>query len=428
MGKKKAVLIGINYPGTEAELKGCVNDVSRMRTCLIQRYGFNDQDINVLIDTDPSYTEPTGKNIRRALEDLVGFAEAGDELFVHYSGHGFRLPAETGDDDDTGYDECIVPSDMNLITDDDFKELVCQVKDGCRITVVSDSCHSGGLISGAKEQIGDSTTFNRRDHHTITSKSSLSGFLKNSVKVTVRDAFEARGIKIPSRRSRHNKPEDIVVVDEERYQGHRGYVKSKSLALSTLIEILKQRMGRDRVAVGKIRPALYDIFGDDASPKVKKFMKIIFNKLRLRHGGQGLGSSSGSGGILSAVGGLAIDFLKLKLENSGADYAKPAMETKVESTEEVYAGETNRLMPRNGILLSACQTNETAADASPYGNPSEAFGVFSNAIQSILNEFDGEVTNLEIVVNARLLLEYQGFTQSPGLYCSDDYVNVPFVY
>jgi len=35
---------------------------------------------------------------------------------VHYSGHGTRLPAETGEDDDTGYDECIVPSDMNLIT------------------------------------------------------------------------------------------------------------------------------------------------------------------------------------------------------------------------------------------------------------------------------------------------------------------------
>ena len=37
-------------------------------------------------------------------------------LFVHYSGHGTRLPAETGEDDDTGFDECIVPSDMNLIT------------------------------------------------------------------------------------------------------------------------------------------------------------------------------------------------------------------------------------------------------------------------------------------------------------------------
>lgn len=116
---KKAVLIGINYPGTKAELRGCVNDVWKMHKCLIERYGFSEDDITVLIDTDESYLEPTGKNIRKALAGLVRSAEDGDVLFVHYSGHGTRLPAETGEDDDTGFDECIVPSDMNLITGND---------------------------------------------------------------------------------------------------------------------------------------------------------------------------------------------------------------------------------------------------------------------------------------------------------------------
>ncbi|CAI8587453.1 unnamed protein product [Vicia faba] len=114
---KKAVLIGCNYPGTKAELKGCINDVWRMQECLIRNYGFLDEDITVLIDTDRSYTQPTGKNIRFAMSRLLQSAQPGDVLFVHYSGHGTRLPAETGDyDDTTGYDECIVPSDMNLIT------------------------------------------------------------------------------------------------------------------------------------------------------------------------------------------------------------------------------------------------------------------------------------------------------------------------
>lgn len=110
------MLIGVNYPGTKAELRGCVNDVQRTYQCLVDRYGFSEDDISVLIDTDDSYTQPTGKNIRNALSRLVRSAEPGDVLFVHYSGHGTRLPAETGEDDDTGYDECIVPSDMNLIT------------------------------------------------------------------------------------------------------------------------------------------------------------------------------------------------------------------------------------------------------------------------------------------------------------------------
>lgn len=87
-----------------------------MYRCLVERYGFSEDDITVLIDTDSSYTNPTGRNIRRALSDLIKSARPGDFLFVHYSGHGTRLPAETGEEDDTGYDECIVPTDMNLIT------------------------------------------------------------------------------------------------------------------------------------------------------------------------------------------------------------------------------------------------------------------------------------------------------------------------
>lgn len=116
MAAKKALLIGINYVGTKAELRGCVNDVRRMHISLVERYGFSEKNIKMLIDTDSSSIKPTGKNIRQALLDLVEPAKPGDVLFVHYSGHGTRLPAETGEDDDTGYDECIVPSDMNLIT------------------------------------------------------------------------------------------------------------------------------------------------------------------------------------------------------------------------------------------------------------------------------------------------------------------------
>lgn len=117
---KKALLIGCNYPGTKAELKGCINDVKRMYQCLVDRYGFSEDNITILIDTDDSYTQPTGRNVRQALKDLVRSAEPGDSLFVHYSGHGTRLPAETGEEDDTGYDECIVPCDMNLITGNVF--------------------------------------------------------------------------------------------------------------------------------------------------------------------------------------------------------------------------------------------------------------------------------------------------------------------
>uniref|UniRef100_A0A452ZFH0 Peptidase C14 caspase domain-containing protein n=1 Tax=Aegilops tauschii subsp. strangulata TaxID=200361 RepID=A0A452ZFH0_AEGTS len=201
MGRKRAVLVGINYAGTKAELKGCHNDVARMRRCLVDRFGFDDDGagIRVLSDADPAAPlQPTGANIRRELARLVADARPGDSLFFHYSGHGTRLPAETGQDDDTGYDECIVPSDMNLITDQDFTELVQKVPDGCLFTIVSDSCHSGGLLDKAKEQIGHSTKQNKAQQGKREDRSdSGSGGFRSFLKQTVREAFESQGVHLP---------------------------------------------------------------------------------------------------------------------------------------------------------------------------------------------------------------------------------------
>ncbi|WJX73736.1 hypothetical protein P8452_57485 [Trifolium repens] len=368
---KRAVLIGCNYPGTQAELKGCINDVWRMHKCLIQKYGFSDDDITVLIDTDRSYTQPTGKNIRSAVLKLVRSAQPGDVLFVHYSGHGTRLPAEIGEDDDTGYDECIVPTDMNLITDEDFRDFVEKVPKGCRITIVSDSCHSGGLIEAAKEQIGEST---KEGGH----NNSSSGF-KSFLNRTVEDTSK--------------KSHDI---------GDHSYVKNRSLPLSTLIEMLKLKTGKDDIDIGELRPTLFYIFGEDTSPKVKNFVKFVSNKLK-------------HGRISGLVNNIAEGLLKHTLNDD--DFVEPA---------EAYATSTKRNIVDSGILLSGCQTDETSADASPNGNSDEAYGAFSNAIQAIIAGKD-LVTNREVILKARKKLHRQGYTQKPGLYCSDNNVDAPFI-
>ncbi|XP_050370605.1 metacaspase-4 [Argentina anserina] len=410
---KKAVLIGCNYQGTKAELKGCINDVNRMYACLVDRYGFSERNIKVLIDTDDSYTQPTGRNIRKAITDLIRSAESGDVLFVHYSGHGTRLPAETGDADDTGYDECIVPTDMNLITDDDFREFVDQLKKGCRLTIVSDSCHSGGLIDESTEQIGES--------HKGKQKESSSGHgFTSFLKKQAGNALESRGIHVPSGFGRHGRDEEETDDREiDMGGGERGYTRSRELPLSTLIEVLKQKTGKTDIDVGKLRPTLFDVFGDDASPKVKKFMKVILNKLQSHEG-------EGSGGFMGKIGGLAQEFLKQKLEEDD-QYAKPALKTEMGGKQEVYAGASHRAMPDGGILISGCQTDQTSADATPSGDASKAYGALSNAIQTILAETDGEISNQELVLRAREILKKQGYTQRPGLYCSDHFTDAPFV-
>ncbi|WOL07692.1 hypothetical protein Cni_G16439 [Canna indica] len=414
MARKTAVLVGCNYPGTKAELKGCINDVKRMYQSLVERFGFAEEDITILIDTDRSYTQPTGANIRRALSDLVSSVQPGDYLFFHYSGHGTRLPAETGYDDDTGYDECIVPCDMNLISDDDFREFVNKVPRGCRLTIVSDSCHSGGLIDQTKEQIGESTTNQDKE----SSRGYGSGFgFRSFLKQTVNEAFESRGIHLPHE-GLHRYDAGDDAEREYRERGGEGYFKSRSLPLSTLIELLKQKTGKDDIEVGKIRPTLFEVFGDDASPKVKKFMKFILNKFH-RHGEQ----EGSGGGFISIIGGLAHELLTQSLggDEEEEDEVRP---------DEVYASSGGKHGGRedNGILISGCQSDQTSADANPTGGGSGgAYGALSNAIQSILRETDGEVSNRKLVLRARKMLERQGFTQRPGLYCSDDHVDAPFI-
>lgn len=425
---KKAVLVGCNYPGTKAELHGCINDVRRIHTSLLDRFQFQQDNIIVLVDTDRTSTQPTGANIKRALNKLVDDSQPGDVLFFHYSGHGVRLPAETGEDDDTGYDECIVPCDMNLITDDDFREIVDKVPNGVKLTLVSDSCHSGGLVNNAKEQIGESSQ--HRGTVTAERESGLKDFISDSI----HGALEDRGIYLPSfghgHGHRHGGSRHLRYLEEDEkyqrvpYEG-RGTVKSRALPVSTFVEMLKQQTGKQDVDVGTIRPTLFDVFGEDSSAKVKKFVKVLLQKMN-----DGEGNASGhGGGLVGAVGALAMEFLKQKLNDSdnSDEYVKPALEAAVPSHGVAYAGTHAQTTGDRGILLSGCQSSETSADANPSGKPHEAYGAMSNAVQTALSECDGPITNHDLVMRVRQILKKEGFVQHPGLYCSDEKVSDIFI-
>ncbi|XP_010472783.1 PREDICTED: metacaspase-5-like isoform X1 [Camelina sativa] len=385
---KKAILIGINYPGTEGELLGCINDVTRTHKSLVELFGFLEENITELIDTEKSKIQPTGKNIRQAFSDLVESAKSGDFLFVHYSGHGTRLPPETGEDDDTEFDECIVPSDHNYITDDDIREIVDKVPKGCSFTFVSDSCHTGGLIDSAKEQIGES--FKKKPKKVFKCPFGL---------------FSSKRVVV--------KEETSTKAEQRDGTENRTNTRNRFLPLETSINMLKQATGKDDIEVGNIRATLFDVFGDDASPKVKKFIKVILSNLQ---------ESIGEGLMLGNIGKLATDFLTEKLNDE--DFLKPEIQTQVGSKKEVYAGACNGELGNNGILLSGCQTDQFSADV---GSKVKAYGAFTNSIHTILAETKGKISYKDLVLKSRKLLDKQGYPQRPGLYCSDCYVNASFI-
>ncbi|KDR84061.1 hypothetical protein GALMADRAFT_236691 [Galerina marginata CBS 339.88] len=149
-GKKKALLVGINYFGQDAELSGCINDVTNMKNFLIKEYGYKANDMLVLTDnSEDEHQQPTRANILQAMGWLVKGAKRHDALFFHYSGHGGQTKDLSGDEAD-GFDEVIYPVDFNEtgeIVDDLMHEtLVKPLPAGCRLTAIFDSCHSGSVL------------------------------------------------------------------------------------------------------------------------------------------------------------------------------------------------------------------------------------------------------------------------------------------
>jgi hypothetical protein len=94
-GRRKALLIGINYFGQRGQLRGCINDVKNMSTYLNGHFGYKREDMVILTDDQQNpMSQPTKANILRAMHWLVKDANANDSLFFHYSGmtRGERSP------------------------------------------------------------------------------------------------------------------------------------------------------------------------------------------------------------------------------------------------------------------------------------------------------------------------------------------------
>ena len=157
--RRTALLVGINYRGTENELNGCYNDVVNVSQYLRTVLGYAPGAISVLTDGNrgtagagtASAVAPTRQNIIAGMTALVAGMVAGDEAVFHFSGHG-SLVRDTNGDEFTGLDSCLCPLDYNapasagggVVTDDEIRALlVNRVPRGARLYVILDCCHNG---------------------------------------------------------------------------------------------------------------------------------------------------------------------------------------------------------------------------------------------------------------------------------------------
>lgn len=144
---KTALCVGINdYPGTDSDLSGCVNDARDWSQELKAR-GYS---VTMLLNK-----QATRKGMVYALEKLIGGAEDGDSLVFTFSGHGSWLPDDDGDEPD-GRDEMLCPHDVNrqqYLLDDDLADIFDKKPKGARLYFISDSCHSGSVTKFAADPL-----------------------------------------------------------------------------------------------------------------------------------------------------------------------------------------------------------------------------------------------------------------------------------
>jgi hypothetical protein len=145
-GLKRALLIGINYIGTQYELAGCINDTTNMSEHLKKYYPMC-KDHRVI--TDNTDVKPTKANILAAIKWLTADLKAGEHVFFLYSGHG-GLVRDTNGDEVSGNDGCIYPlngQSIEAITDDELRAALANtVPAGSKCFAVLDCCHSGTAV------------------------------------------------------------------------------------------------------------------------------------------------------------------------------------------------------------------------------------------------------------------------------------------
>ena len=255
--------------GTEATLRGCVNDANAIQKMLITHFGFQPNMVQMLIDTDQSGPQPTGAQIKKSLKTLVQASKPGDVLVFHFSGHGTqvrsselpvfelhrertrlgslpaqrctiammrcliarRKPAMLSIPDASGpfplsapqvcnptrflpgtskrrrpeqrlqrpqqthrvqiadkdggeadnKDEAICPTDMNLICDDDLHAILSPMPNTVHFTMISDCCHSGGMLDHPVQQIsGDKDPNGPKGVDNVPERDLMGAFFKGA--------------------------------------------------------------------------------------------------------------------------------------------------------------------------------------------------------------------------------------------------------
>ena len=222
MSEMYALLIGVDFYFEHAlpdgsyfpSLGGCVRDISHVETFLTDpaRLKIAPDHIFKLTSSngqgdepvEPREQWPTYENMVAKFKELTDVAQPGDQVFIQYSGHGGRATTIYPQlKDASGLDEALVPLDIGdpqarYLRDVELFYLIQEmVKKQLRLTVVFDSCHSGGATRGrggaVKRGIGTVDTTIRPTDSLVAPAEALSAAWESRTRGQSRAARAASG-------------------------------------------------------------------------------------------------------------------------------------------------------------------------------------------------------------------------------------------
>jgi hypothetical protein len=159
--RQYALVIGINYdtlgPAAQTEvppLKTAENDAQAVHDVLIAHYGFQPQDVHLLLGKDATLQGIRAQFGAEFLGDPA-LVQGKDSAFVFYAGHGERQQRQSQQDAFVGM---LYPSDLHVIPGKGVDPVSClriddvlrMMQDYCAARhqlLVLDSCHSGEVFN-----------------------------------------------------------------------------------------------------------------------------------------------------------------------------------------------------------------------------------------------------------------------------------------
>ena len=133
---KRAIIVGLNYPGTEYQLEGCVKDAqaldARMKAAKVHT---------------EVYTESiTPGELFDILADAAASQKKNDVFYLTFSGHGTQWFSNKSKEQDLQEEGICLwdrPNGIMVIRDDDLRKALQRIPG--TVIVIFDSCFSGGM-------------------------------------------------------------------------------------------------------------------------------------------------------------------------------------------------------------------------------------------------------------------------------------------